>query len=519
MADRAGSESNADVPKEVFELDKDERWQARLDEARARREIALREKAAGKPQKPRPKPWEVEGAQVEEPREIDPVIQERGDDKFDFADRLETIREAQGEADQTSEEAEFAKAFSGSESAAAAPEPRARPQPSLILPGAPDVAELASRYAATLHVPEDELEDAEPFEDGETLVAMPGVEKQEAPAPRPMTRAERRRGIRPLGMAVSLLALAALPLSTEAPPLEVGPEMPLLQPFRVQPALGVTWSLNVTPTATDASDWSAPGAPTPLAPAPFERSVNVGSQLAGLPLPASPSSLGFDWAAITAFETPVRPELLVPGAASSIAPNVAVAPVPPLAPVTGTVSTSLPQADAPAVPLPAPARPVFNDQNRFDVIPVPVERGASLTPVNPLRVTILAPSRADRALADEIATNVRSDGHELVRIRDVEYAISARNIRFFHEADRASATAMAERYDAELRDFTWFRPKPAEGTTELWLSGRASGAQRPQPDNNDNFLGNVLNRLGLGTELPRRLPNVNEVIRNLPAEN
>ena len=37
-------------PKEVVELDKDERWQARLEEARARREIALREKAAN-PQK------------------------------------------------------------------------------------------------------------------------------------------------------------------------------------------------------------------------------------------------------------------------------------------------------------------------------------------------------------------------------------------------------------------------------------------------------------------------------------
>jgi|GEM_PF-6686508 len=59
-------EGDPGVPKKgVFELDKDERWQARLDEARARREVALREKAAGIARKPRPKPWEIEGSDVE----------------------------------------------------------------------------------------------------------------------------------------------------------------------------------------------------------------------------------------------------------------------------------------------------------------------------------------------------------------------------------------------------------------------------------------------------------------------
>ena len=94
MADRASGGGIPGVPKQVFELDKDERWQARLEDARARREIALREKAGGKPQKARPKPWEVEGAAYDAPKPIEPVIQDRGDEKIDFADRLETIREA-----------------------------------------------------------------------------------------------------------------------------------------------------------------------------------------------------------------------------------------------------------------------------------------------------------------------------------------------------------------------------------------------------------------------------------------
>ena len=169
MADRAGSEGDPGVPKEVFELDKDERWQARLEEARARREIALREKAAGKPSKPRPKPWEIEGSEVEEPPAIEPIVQERGDDKFDFADRLESIRDGKNGAAEPAPVPEQPEKTTAPRERAMpefrpAPrppvpaarksglEPRARPQPSLILPGAPDVAELAERYAATLTV-------------------------------------------------------------------------------------------------------------------------------------------------------------------------------------------------------------------------------------------------------------------------------------------------------------------------------------------------------------------------------
>ena len=41
MADRRAKTSKvSENPKEVVELDKDERWQARLEEARARREVS-----------------------------------------------------------------------------------------------------------------------------------------------------------------------------------------------------------------------------------------------------------------------------------------------------------------------------------------------------------------------------------------------------------------------------------------------------------------------------------------------
>ena len=54
MADRKATKTGVpEDPREIVELDKDERWQARLEEARARREIALREKAANPKKKQR----------------------------------------------------------------------------------------------------------------------------------------------------------------------------------------------------------------------------------------------------------------------------------------------------------------------------------------------------------------------------------------------------------------------------------------------------------------------------------
>ena len=64
---------------------------------------------------------------------------------------------------------------------------------------------------------------------------------------------------------------------------------------------------------------------------------------------------------------------------------------------------------------------------------------------------------------------------------------------------------MAARYDAELRDFTWFRPQPLEGTTEPWLPGDAprAPAQQARPIDPVDTLNRVFDRLGLGVELPR----------------
>ena len=560
MADRAGSEGDPGVPKEVFELDKDERWQARLEEARARREIALREKAAGKPSKPRPKPWEIEGSEVEEPPAIEPIVQERGDDKFDFADRLESIRDGKNGAAEPAPVPEQPEKTTAPRERAMpefrpAPrspvpaarksglEPRARPQPSLILPGAPDVAELAERYAATLTVVDDpepgpaevESDTAQSTPDT-TLVPLSGIAPQPATDDRPKrTRAERRRGIRPLGMALALAGLAALPFATEAPPLETGPSMPPIDGFRFQPALGVTWSLNNRPVETRPGEWQPSTPPSALATVPFARSASLDDSIEALQVPASAGSSELEWTGMEPVFTSASTALFVPERAAENLPEVAGAPEArasdnEIAPEPAPRETATEVMTAPPVepeddvgnavapvntaPVSAPPGPEAVRGEDAAAPPLPPARSQSVLETDPLRVTILAPLQADRKMAQDIATDLQRDGHELVRVQDVEYSINERNLRYFHDQDRSAAARMAERYDAELRDFTWFRPKPLEGTAELWLSGRApAGAGGPRDQGTTArtvdpaaILGRVFDRLGLSTELPENLP-------------
>ncbi|MEO0916909.1 MAG: hypothetical protein AAFY31_07990 [Pseudomonadota bacterium] len=559
MADRAGSEEQPGVPKEVFELDKDERWQARLDEARARREVALREKAAGKPQKPRPKPWEVDGMSIEDMPEIDPIIQERGDDKFDFADRLETIRTPKTDAVESGpptevpepvfkptrrapkpapvvEKAEAPSPPPPPPSApplrrtipqAPAPEARTRPQPSLVLPDAPDVSELAARYAATLDTAEvvtsrrlsEPVSVPEPKRHTAELVALPPMAgaPHDAPVLEPEAAIDRRRVIRPLGMALVLLVFASLPLTTEAPPLETGPPMPVVDTLRVQPALGVTWSLNAFPFRTSTSQWRPAPKPRQLAAPPAVDAVDVAvsSQVDALVAPSSIRLDEPDWQTVLPLAPTPRDVPALPNLGPDTAPAaVEAAPVEPVEAAPDSSVAAPPRPDGPrdeTVPL-APADPPA-------ARPEAAAPAETVVEADRLRVTVLAPTRTDRALAEAIAGGIQSDGHELVRLRNVDFSISERNVRYFHAVDQRAAAQLAERYDAELRDFTWFRPSPVVGTAELWLAGTAPGGNtsgRTQPGNGDRseFLGNVFYRLGLGTELPENLPGAN-VLRNV----
>lgn len=144
--------------------------------------------------------------------------------------------------------------------------------------------------------------------------------------------------------------------------------------------------------------------------------------------------------------------------APSLAPYAEVAPTPPV-PV--------------ALLQPRPVAAVLGDTD--------VAVGFSIAeevPPTVLRVSILIPDTLDPLEADSLGLDVIAMGHELRQIRPVGVTIGDRNVRYFHEEDRASAAALAEHFGAQLRDFTSFRPAPLAGTVEVWMKGRGTPQAR-----------------------------------------
>ena len=541
MADRSAKPEGSEEPRDIVELDKDDRWQARLAEARARREIALREKKASRTPKRRRKPWEEEPGDDPDEVIIEPLIQDRppGDDRLDFADRLEVIREAESDSDvpprksatpaltPVTEDEPRRETPSGADhgtSAAKPPRPEVMSRPKIkprtaepareareipkieparkthdaVQPDAPDVIDLAQRYAATLKppvnvtVPFDTVPPPEPVEPFNTVPE---------PAPAPSVAAA-FRSRRPIGLAVIVLAFSLIPLAETAPPLEKGPPLQPVPFFGLPPALGLTTSLVWLPEPTGARDQFF--------------NPEFAPPLDGLSVP-EPGPLGTGWDA-RSFQAP---DLSGPGPAVAWDQIVGTVQAPGPGPLEATPSPEAPDRDIPA-PLPRPEAP----DPRSDIATPEASDARSLAPVRriapivspdapegieqsllveaaplflpddsapqqvevltaPLKLTILVPSDAGLQAAEQIAEDVLARGHVLTRVQTVDMRISERNIRYFHAADRTEAARLAEAYGAELKDFTWFQPKPEPGTTELWLSGRGSAAASGNPGGSD----------------------------------
>ena len=529
MADRnvAKPGEESEEPREIVELDKDERWQSRLEEARARREIALREKA-NQPQKKRKKPWEEDDE--DDDFTIEPIIQAKPDDEpeLDFADRLEVMREAPKEEPVEPDpepprakpkikraptppkvrdfdqiippEVTPAVAAPPPPAATAAPKMKPRRSNALVSDDAPNVYDLAQRYAATLKPPRNVTE---PFD---TIYSEPTPEPEPVPYEPPVyTGPPRlRRNRRPFGLGLVVLAFSLIPLAQMAPPLEKGPEQPATPFFGLPPALGLTTSLvwlpESFPTAPSLS--KTPGPLLALAPnvdlAPVSGAVSLGPALAVPALPDQTEAL--TWTGIT------RPEALLasPGIATlpDVVPPSALPPMqsprpqpksqtlsldPELAPSAAPEAASDVQTGTVVDTTDAPRDPAVLKNATPDASPTlgapAPETPAPLTPSTTLNVTILVPEGADFRSAEDIARKAQADGHALTRIRAVDVSISERNVRYFHNDDRPAATRLAREHGAEVKDFTWFRPLPEKGTTEIWLSGRAgSGRTAPLPE-------------------------------------
>ena len=455
MADRAAKTEGSS--KEVFELDKDERWQARLAEARARREVALREKAAAGSPRKRRKPWEEEGQgsfdkDVFEP--IEPILQPRDSDRKDFSDRLDTLKKPKDALAKSEAPVVESTPRAGGNGA---PEKSANESLLVPRPKAP-VTKIADRYISALspdfkpsrpYVPEPEEPEfvspvvrSRPPRHPEKNIEAPIVEQGESasdPQVDQQTDQPKRRGI-PVLLVAGVCLLAFMPFTTTTPPIEKGPFAEAASAeFGLEPAFGITSPMNAFPRLTTPGEWTptvstAPRGPLaatdqtpadlPSAVSPFQV-IEIGPTVVG--------SLG--WTDVTsAPRAAATPKLSTP------APDV----------LTGAAEPEVRTASASAAtPVPAP-RP---------------------TAQNALRVAMFYPGSFATAEASDLADLVRGRGHELSTLKSVDFSVSGTNIRFYHSEDRPEAERLAQLVGGRLRDFTAFRPSPARGTVEIWLAG------------------------------------------------
>jgi hypothetical protein len=90
-----------------------------------------------------------------------------------------------------------------------------------------------------------------------------------------------------------------------------------------------------------------------------------------------------------------------------------------------------------------------------------------------LRIVVLhrANSAAAAAAASAVAETLRGHGFEIQALRATSFVPTTPVVRYFHEADRAAATALAERLGPgwTAQDFRAFQPQPAPQTLEIWL--------------------------------------------------
>ncbi len=486
MADRATRKE--DTERHVFDLEKDERWQARLAEARVRREIALREKANSEtPPKPRIKPWEADGqGDLPDFEELEALLTPENDDRLDFADRVKTLRKSSDPVPEHKRPRDNGgPALSGQQGRFAPPlavrdVAADEPDDAVAEDAAPDRSETASIADRYIKALSPDFTPVRPYvpESYEPVGFAPGIvsetlsaddtervaraysstlrhESVEAEA-EPVTGPDRqqRRGM-PRALLAGICALAILPFTTTVDPLDMGPVSAIRMPgFGLAPALGITRPMNETPRATQSGEWGgatkrAPGGPAAL---PLDRAADM--QRVVTPMaPVDPGDAAFGtlaWAPLSPFEG-LRARQRVARPSADVLPGAGLA-----APVLAS-EDSAEVADASGYP----------------------------APLSILKVTVLVPETTDPALAEDLVADLELRGHEIGAVKAVNLKITERNIRFFHEEDRGEAARLSEAYGARLRDFTNFRPSPGDGTVEIWLAGESVAppprAARPAP--------------------------------------
>ena len=221
--------------------------------------------------------------------------------------------------------------------------------------------------------------------------------------------------------------------------------------------------------AADAAPWvltRAPGMPrrTAMPLAPVTVAFDPAGDVADLRLRADPGTRGAGRPAEIAGNSETDPAPLAEASAAprpvpGLVPGAGPALGPSPEPASGPAPTSAVAAAAPmAVSAPALFTPEAEAPPGADAPPP----GTSATGQADIRLS--GGSAADRE-------RIAAEGIAFAAAPDDPFPFVRREVRFFHPGDEALAAALAARLEAELRDFSSFRPAPPEGRIEIRLPG------------------------------------------------
>jgi hypothetical protein len=178
--------------------------------------------------------------------------------------------------------------------------------------------------------------------------------------------------------------------------------------------------------------------------------------------------------AIAVIPAPVEEPSPVEEPPAPVVEQAALSPPADEAPDTSPADGDAAQNDAPAPAPPAPQ-------------PAPPAGGG---PAAEARVVVHYPSSASQE-AGRVVEALESSGVDQTSLVAAAFSISQPNVRFYHAGDESAARSVAQILEQSIgtsvavRDFTSFRPSPAPSMVEVWLSGEDAGApvatQTPRP--------------------------------------
>jgi hypothetical protein len=106
--------------------------------------------------------------------------------------------------------------------------------------------------------------------------------------------------------------------------------------------------------------------------------------------------------------------------------------------------------------------------------PLPTIPGAAA-----LSLSVVTPQTVPPGEAEALVARMGDLGIGDARITPVRFKVSETHVRYYHREDAAAATALADILGTEARDHTAFRPRPPDGTVEVFLAGER-GASAPR---------------------------------------